>query len=128
MQAQYPLDPADQVRRTLEIADRIYGETTLTRRERYNPEGIREKFIRYHLDNPHVYNALVEQALVLRRQTSLPKTGIDFIHSRVRWLAYLRVNTDDDYKMSNGYRPEYARLIMVQVHELAGFFDTKGHA
>ncbi len=81
------------------------------------------KFINYHTKNPHVYSAFVEQARVLKRHTSLQQTGIDFIHARVRWMSYLRIDTDDPFKMSNDYRPLYARLIQHLEPDLKGFFN-----
>lgn len=54
--------------------------------------------------------------------------GIAMLWERMRWE--LTVETDsvdlgDDFKLNNNYRSRYARLIMNNEPDLAGFFDIR---
>lgn len=80
-----------------------------------------EKFERYHLDNPHVYENLKALALQVKR-AGHDTYSIDSITERVRWHYAFDVKTSDPFKLSNNYRPYYARLLMKQEPELVGFF------
>ena len=86
-------------------------------------EATYEAFLAYHAANPQVYDALRRFALEAKR-SGRPRIGINLLHERLRW--YTTVETQNDsFKANNSWRPFYARLLMQQEPELAGFFETR---
>lgn len=81
------------------------------------------EFLAFHKERPCVYTRLVSLARDLKRRGHT-KVGIAMLYEVVRWQQYT-VNTQDDYKLNNNYRAYYARLIMKQEADLAGFFETR---
>ena len=82
-----------------------------------------ERFEAFHAANPHVYRCLREKALELRRQ-GITRWGIKGLWEVVRWS---RARTTGDFrKLNNNFPAFYARLLMRQEPELAGFFETRG--
>jgi len=80
-------------------------------------------FEKYCEDNPQVL-------VVLERFTweafahGHTHIGIDFVHARARWYTSIET-TGDDFKLSNNFRPYYARLIMQRHPELRGVFRLR---
>lgn len=88
----------------------------------------RERFLKFHRDNPQVYEKLVEMANELQREFGLEKMSIKLLWERLRWLnfiAVLRNPENDIYKLNNNYHSRYARLIMQREPNLAEFFRTR---
>lgn len=85
-------------------------------------ERIRDYFERFHDANPQVYARLRDISLAMRRR------GLEHWGSRAAWeiLRYQGIVTNggDGYKLPNVCLPHYARLLMEQEPELAGFFKT----
>ncbi len=89
---------------------------------------IEQAALNFHAANPHVFQELVDLCLLVKRK------------GRQRWgmkaafevLRYNRaVSTEHKtYKLSNNFTAHYARWIMRDVPELAGFFVTRdvGHS
>jgi len=84
---------------------------------------LEREFKRFHHDHPEVYTRLVYLARDLKRRGH-ERAGIAMLYEVVRWQQFT-VNKDGDYKLNNNYRAYYARLIMKQEADLAGFFDTR---
>lgn len=84
---------------------------------------LEREFLAFHKANPHVYDRLVSLARDLKRRGH-KKGGIAMLYEVVRWQQFT-VNKQDEYRMANAHRAYYARLIMKQEADLAGFFDTK---
>jgi hypothetical protein len=84
---------------------------------------MRRTFDAYHSDNPHVFTQLAGLALSVyaagRRRLS-----INALFERLRWETMLST-TGDDYKLNNSYRADYARMLMREYPQLAGFFETR---
>ena len=77
---------------------------------------------RWHIANPQVYRLIVRIARALKAK--------GFIHYGIGAIwEYLRFKgletTGDVYKLNNNYRAWYARKIMAQEPDLAGFFLTR---
>jgi hypothetical protein len=89
------------------------------------PEGmtIEQAFLRFHAQNPHVYDELVKLARRARRSGS-SRVGIGMLFEVLRWRHTLRTG-GDDFKLNNNYRSYYARLIMLREPDLAGVFETR---
>ena len=82
-------------------------------------------FIRFHKQNPHVYETLRRMALKAKR-SGLKKYGIKALYEVARWK--LRFETNDalsDFKLNNNYPAFYARMLMENEPELNQFFETR---
>lgn len=85
---------------------------------------IQERFLRYHAEHPEVYTGiclLARKALARGHR----QFGIARIWEVLRWEYYVIGDSKEEYKLCNNYRSRYARLIMEQEPELAGFFTTR---
>lgn len=80
-------------------------------------------FKRFHGENPHVYERLVELALRLRRRGH-ERYGMKGLFEVLRW-HYALETTDQNFKLCNNYTAFYARLIMQREPELKDFFRTR---
>jgi hypothetical protein len=80
-------------------------------------------FRAYHAENPEVYAKLREFALQAKA-SGRKHFGINMLHERLRWYTLIEAK-HDTFKVNNNYRPYYARLLMAQEPELAGFFETR---
>ena len=85
---------------------------------------IAERFADFHIQNPDVYQAIVEIASVMKGR-GIHKMGIALIFERLRWLHYIDTKGAEPFKLSNSFRSEYSRLIMQQEPSLAGFFEIR---
>lgn len=80
-------------------------------------------FRAYHEANPEVYAKLREFALQAKA-SGRRHFGINMLHERLRWYTLVEAKRDT-FKVNNNYRPFYARLLMKQEPELAGFFELR---
>lgn len=87
------------------------------------PEASYEAFRRYHAENPQVYEALRRFALEAKA-AGRERMGINAVHERVRWYTSVEAK-HDTFKCDNSWRPFYARLLMHQEPDLAGFFEVR---
>ena len=84
-----------------------------------------ERFAAFHAANPHVYKVLRAEALRLRR-SGRTHYGLKKLWEWLRYDSPLAVTRDDGkYKLNNSYTRHYARLLMANEPELAGFFETR---
>ena len=84
---------------------------------------IDERFQEFHRDNPHVYRELAALARKMKA-TGRNQYGIASLFEVLRWHRALET-TDQDFKVNNDYRALYARLLMEQEPDLAGFFEIR---
>ena len=129
MTTQLHLDPAERVRDALRAADRMFAvnddaATVQANMEHRTGKRIRDRFITYHLANPDVYRNLVAAARTLKA-AGRERGGIGLLYERLRWLHITGAYGDEPFKLSNDFRAEYARLIMVQETDLRGFFRLR---
>jgi hypothetical protein len=91
------------------------------------PRGtLRERFERFHKDNPHVYALLRRFALEAKRR-GRGQFSMDAIYHRARWFT--RVETSErDWKLNNDHTAYYSRMLMEREPELDGFFETRALA
>lgn len=89
--------------------------------------GIYARFLRFHSNNPEVYNNLVRLAREFRRvsHNHNRKLGIAMIYEVLRWQYFIAVDTDETFRLSNDFRAYYARLIMEQEKDLTDAFNTR---
>ena len=85
---------------------------------------LEEFFRKFHKDNPHVYQSLVNLALQLRRK-GRERYGIKSLFEVVRWHRAMETDSEDEFKLNNNHAPYYARMIMKNVPELEDFFYVR---
>jgi hypothetical protein len=81
------------------------------------------RFLAHVEANPQVYELLRRFALEARR-SGRRRMGIAALFERVRWFTAIETH-GDDFKLNNNWRAFYARLLMQNEPELAGFFETR---
>lgn len=79
----------------------------------------RERFEKFHHDNPNVYRRLLALASKVKR-AGHPTYGIMALYGVVRFQ--LDITTHESPKLPNGFMPFYARLLMEENRELKGLF------
>lgn len=82
-----------------------------------------ERFQAFHRANPHIYRLLVMYAREARDR-GFEHYGMKALWEVVRWNEYVR-KTDETFKANNSFTSRYARMIMAQEKDLAGFFETR---
>lgn len=86
-------------------------------------ERLEREFRAFHEANPSVYIALRDRAFELLK-AGRKRYGIMALINVVRWHRALTTH-GDDYKINNNFAPFYARLLMEQEPDLAGFFEVR---
>lgn len=84
---------------------------------------IEESFLRFHQENPDVYDQLVAMA---RKAKVAGKTriGIKRLWEAMRWEMDLRAGSEE-FALNNNFTSRYARLIMAEQPDLRGLFETR---
>lgn len=85
---------------------------------------LRDNFVRFHRQNPHVYSHLVRLARRWQRRQPGTKCGIGMLFEVCRWQLGLR-GEGEPLALNNNYRAFYARLIMSRERDLAGLFNLR---
>lgn len=89
-----------------------------------SPEAtIREAFLRFHHENPHVYKELVRLSRQLIEHGTR-RIGIKMLFEVLRWQHLIRTR-GDDFKLNNNYHSYYARMIMAREPDLRGVFELR---
>jgi len=83
---------------------------------------IREGFMRFHKENPHVYEAFEKQ--VLRAiDKGRNKISAKLIINWIRWNEYIK--TDEYFRINDAYQSYYARLFVEKHPQYADIFDFR---
>lgn len=85
-----------------------------------------QRWREFHLANPHVYTWIRDQALKLKargRHRYSARTLIEIYRWHVDAGTF---DEHEDFKINDHYSAFYSRLLMRDVPELAGFFETRG--
>jgi hypothetical protein len=85
---------------------------------------IEAAFNRFHKQNPHVYDQLVNLARSWKSQRGDQPVGMKMLFEVLRWQVAMKT-TGDDFKLNNNYHSYYARMIMAREHDLRGIFQTR---
>jgi hypothetical protein len=88
-----------------------------------DPPSLVERWRRFHLENPHVFDQLRELALYAVRRGAR-RLSINLLFERLRWDLVVETS-DPDFRLNNNHRPYYARALMEAEPELAGVFTTR---
>ena len=105
------------------------SQTTMERKEYDVPlqDTIQSRFEAFDKANPRIYEYVKRFALEAKH-SGRPHFGIAAIIERARWelaISVVKTSFDDDWKINNDYRSRYARRLMSEVPELAGFFRVR---
>lgn len=85
---------------------------------------LHEKFLKYHEDNPEIYEILKRLAFEAKKK-GRKKIGIKMLWEVMRWERFIHSNDPEGYKLNNNYPSRYARLLMENEKELEGFFEVR---
>jgi hypothetical protein len=85
---------------------------------------IQRRFLAFHRANPFVYLKLVELAR-RARDRGMTRYGIRRLWEVMRWEIAMDIQRDGEFRLNDHFHSRYARLIMEQEPDLAGFFETR---
>lgn len=86
-------------------------------------DDLESRFMRFHVDHPHVYRRLVAMAREWLR-AGRKHGGIKMFWEALRYESGIQAS-DGQFKLNNSYPSRYARLIMRLEPDLNGFFETR---
>lgn len=86
-------------------------------------QSIKDRFDRFHNQNPHVYGLIVELSSRMKK-SGVKKFGMKGVFEYLRW-QYTMQTQGDQFKLNNVFTALYARKIMDEFPELRGFFETR---
>lgn len=91
------------------------------------PADLTEGFREYHQKNPQVYHRLVAliKGLV---QHGNNKIGMGMLFEVLRWEHFMKIDTDEPFKLNNSYRAFYTRLIEKKHPEWTGILTKRKSA
>ena len=81
-----------------------------------------EQFVKYHAENPQVYEAFKKFALETIRR-GFKHYSAKGIYELIRW--HTGVSSNDIFKVSNNYTPFYARLFEKDYPQFKGYFRKR---
>lgn len=84
---------------------------------------IEEAALRFHQANPHVLQEIAAVCLRIKR-AGRRRWSVNAAFEVVRYNATVTTN-GRTYKLNNNHRAHFARWLMRDVPELAGFFSTR---
>ena len=85
------------------------------------PDEIEVRFVKFHQDNPKVYETLVELAREWKAAGN-DKCSIKMLFEILRWQYGIRTRTAEPFALSNDFTSRYARLIAANEPDLAEMF------
>ncbi len=85
-----------------------------------------ERFEEFHRRHPHIYRLLLTYAREAK-QRGFRQYAIKTIWELVRWHSDVITGTGakEEFRLDNNYPSFYARLLMRNEPDLAGFFHTR---
>lgn len=85
---------------------------------------IERAFLKFHAENPWVYDRLLSMALQLKR-SGRDSYGIAALFEVLRYEYAIKTVSDDGLKLNNNYRALYSRMLAQQEPELREFFRMR---
>lgn len=86
---------------------------------------IYEAWVKFDIENPHIYDGLVRLARARVRATGTRHLGIANLYEALRHEQAIATRTEDGFKLNNNHRAIYAREIMEHEPDLDGIFDIR---
>lgn len=87
------------------------------------PLTLGQRFLRFHIANPHVYAEIVRIARDLKGR-GFRTCGMKLVFERLRWLVAIETK-GDGFRINNSYTAFYARIVMEEEPDLRGFFRLR---
>src|SRR4051794_37870009 len=87
------------------------------------PSPIDAAFWKFHRENRHVYEKLVEMTKQAKA-AGRPKTSAKMMFEVLRWEQHINTR-HDEYVLNNSFTSRYARLISYEYPELASMFESR---
>jgi hypothetical protein len=84
---------------------------------------IREGFIKFNKDNPHIYEAFEKQALAAIAK-GRKKLSAKLIINWIRWNEFLK-STDVSFRTNDAYQSYYARHFIEKHPQHEGIFELR---
>lgn len=84
---------------------------------------IRDRFERFHAENPAVYR-LFRQFAHDAKRAGRTRFSADAILHRIRWFVSVET-VGEEYKLNDHYSAMYARKLIEDEPEFAGFFELR---
>lgn len=85
---------------------------------------IQERFEAFHQAHPEVYEYLVRLCYNLQDR-GFQRYGIRSMWERARWHFHVERQMGDEFKLNDHFPSRYARLIVAEHPDLAGFFELR---
>ena len=82
------------------------------------------QFVAFHPTYPGVYVTLVDLAFQWK-DSGHDRVGIGMLFELIRWNQGIRGTESEQFRLNNNLRSRYARLIMANNPDLAGFFEVR---
>tara|TARA_R110000772_G_scaffold261087_1_gene379381 strand:- start:41 stop:331 length:291 start_codon:yes stop_codon:yes gene_type:complete len=82
----------------------------------------KENFNLFHSTHPDVYELFKKFAL--QASYKRDRYSARGIFHRIRWETMMQ-DTDEVYKIDDGWSPHYARMFMEEHSDLSNFFETR---
>jgi hypothetical protein len=76
---------------------------------------------KYHRDNPHVYDILVDILHKGKYEKDFHQWSVQGAIEIARWERRFKVDTSSEFKIANAFGAYYSRLIMMQEPDLYNF-------
>lgn len=81
------------------------------------------RFIKFHHENPHVYQQLLALALQWKA-AGHDKCSMDLLINKLRWEIGITTR-GEQFQISNDFTSRYSRLLEANEPALAGFFTKR---
>jgi len=88
-----------------------------------NGVSIRDGFTKFHKENPHIYTAFKNQAMIAI-SAGRKKMSSKLIINWIRWNEYLKTS-DKNFKINDAYQSYYARLFVKDHPEYESVFEFR---
>lgn len=85
---------------------------------------LEREFRIFHMDNPWVYDSLVEYARQAKG-AGFEQYSMNGLFERLRWHLNVETSSKDGFKLNNNHRSFYSREIMQKESDLDEFFEVR---
>lgn len=84
---------------------------------------LRDRAVRFHKKNPHVYEYLVIESRNLKA-LGHKRIGVCMLWEVLRWSG-MKTKTSESFKLADAFKPWYAREITQREEDLSDIFQKK---
>ena len=92
--------------------------------ELFNETSLSERFRRFHLDNPEVYQQFKHYVRILWNRGYRHYSSDGILHI-IRYRSAIRKDPREMYKINNSYSAFYARLLIRDEPQYKDFFELR---